>query len=183
MSTLRNRISAIDSSADRHKSELFDEIREAIESVSYRIAECNDQKPWGGYFRITSEQADDFLADFFPDLNHDEARLGDPNAELSPKLLIVAPHQRLSWQMHHRRAERWIFLTDGGGYYKSSTDVEGLLHQVPAGCEVQFAKGERHRLVSVDAGYVIVAEIWQYSDPLWLSDEDDIVRIQDDYVR
>lgn len=84
--------------------------------------------------------------------------------------------------MHARRAERWTFLT-GGAYYKSDTDDQGDIVNVSAGEVVQFEQGERHRLVGVAGSYVLVAEIWQHSDPTHLSDEDDIVRIQDDYDR
>lgn len=108
--------------------------------------------------------------------------LGDDAVQLSPKILIVQPHQRLSWQMHDRRAERWRFL-NSGGYYKSVTDDMGELKTSNAGEVVQFAQGERHRLVSPGNEYVFVAEIWQHVRPSNPSDEDDIVRIQDDYAR
>jgi len=49
---------------------------------------------------------------------------------------------------------------------------------------VQFEKGERHRLAATnDTDYTVVAEIWQHSDKDHLSDEDDIVRLADDYQR
>ena len=43
-------------------------------------------------------------------------------------------------------------------------------------------KGERHRLIGLE-GWGIVAEIWQHTDPENPSDEDDIVRLQDDFGR
>jgi mannose-6-phosphate isomerase len=43
-------------------------------------------------------------------------------------------------------------------------------------------KGERHRLIGLDS-WRIVAEIWQHTDLENPSDEDDIVRLQDDFGR
>jgi hypothetical protein len=45
-----------------------------------------------------------------------------------------------------------------------------------------LAQGERHRLVGLDA-QAIIAEIWQHTDASHPSDEDDIVRVQDDFGR
>ena len=42
--------------------------------------------------------------------------------------------------------------------------------------------GERHRLVGLE-NWGVVAEFWQHTDPDHPSDEDDIVRVQDDYKR
>lgn len=152
------------------------------EDNGYTIVETNDTKPWGAYLRLASSDADQFVEDFFPGLDPTEARLGIEGAELSPKFLIVAPEQRLSYQYHDRRAERWCFLT-AGAYRKSMTDEEGELFFAQPGDVVQFAKGERHRLEGVKDGIVLVAEIWQHSDPSQPSDEDDIVRLADDYQR
>lgn len=47
---------------------------------------------------------------------------------------------------------------------------------------MSLKQGERHRLVGVDE-WGIVAEIWQHTDAAHPSDEDDIVRVQDDFGR
>ena len=156
--------------------------KEQLEAKRYQIVEMNAQKPWGAYIRLSSDNADTFVREYFEDLSPEAARLGNPDVELSPKILIVSPEQRLSWQLHHRRAERWKFLT-AGGYHKSATDEEGELHVAEPGEVVQFARGERHRLVALKDEYTVVAEIWQHTDSNQPSDEDDIVRIQDDYTR
>lgn len=157
-------------------------IEELVASAGYEIVEKNTDKPWGAYFRINSAQADDFVREFFPGLSPEEARLGIEGAELSPKFLIVKQGERLSWQFHHRRAERWRFLTPGG-YRKSETDDEGERIEAQADEVVQFLKGERHRLEGADDHIVLVAEIWQHVDADNPSDEDDIVRLADDYQR
>jgi mannose-6-phosphate isomerase len=43
--------------------------------------------------------------------------------------------------------------------------------------------GERHRLVGMPNGWGAVAEIWQHTDAANPSDENDIVRLQDDFSR
>jgi mannose-6-phosphate isomerase len=157
-------------------------VQTLAEEAGYTIVELNADKPWGAYLRIDSSQADNFVTEFFPDLSPREARLGINDAELSPKFLIVKPGERLSWQFHHRRAERWRFLTTGA-YRKSMTDDESERIEALADEVVQFQTGERHRLEGVPEQLVFVAEIWQHSDADQPSDEDDIVRLADDYSR
>lgn len=182
MSDIRVTIGAIDTSSSIEKTVLIGAIERLAAESGYTIVERNTAKPWGAYLRIDSQQADEFVRDFFPELTPDDARRGIDGAELSPKFLVVQSGQRLSWQMHNRRAERWVFLTPGA-YYKSNDDNHGELITAARDDVVQFDQGERHRLVGADAGYTIVAEIWQHTDKNALSDEDDIVRIEDDYTR
>lgn len=49
------------------------------------------------------------------------------------------------------------------------------------GNQVKLQQGERHRLIGLK-DFGIVAEIWQHTDSV-PSDEDDIVRVQDDFKR
>lgn len=182
MNELSNSLKQLENNVNVDKTTLVQEVVEAVKNAGYNIVDLNDTKPWGAYIRMDGMQADRFINEFFPGLTPEEARLGDPAAELSPKLLIVAPGQRLSWQYHDRRAERWTFFTEGG-YNKSNTDDEGDVIIAQPGTVVQFLKGERHRLVGVDDKYAIVAEIWQHTDNTQPSDEDDIVRLADDYKR
>jgi mannose-6-phosphate isomerase-like protein (cupin superfamily) len=102
--------------------------------------------------------------------------------KLSPKILVVAPNKRLSWQFHHRRAEIWKILSGVVGVKTSLTDEEGEIQELKPGTFIQMDKGERHRLIGLDS-WGIVAEIWQHTDPENPSDEDDIVRLQDDFGR
>jgi len=161
---------------------LVEEIAQLVEAAGYSIVEKNANKPWGAYLRLDSNQAGKFIAEFFPGLTLEEARLGMETAELSPKFLLVSPGERLSWQYHHRRAERWRFLTTGA-FRQSKTDDESDLKQATAGEVVQFQKGERHRLEGLAGKVVLVAEIWQHVDASNPSNEDDIIRLADDYSR
>lgn len=165
-----------------NKVQLSSEIISNLEKDGYTVDEVNTDKPWGAYIRLSGTDADQFIEQYFKDLSPSDARLGIEGLELSPKILIVTPGQRLSWQYHHRRAERWTFLTPGG-FHVSNTDDEGDLQRVNQGYTLQIQCGERHRLVSDNENYTIVAEIWQHVDKEHPSDEDDIVRLQDDYSR
>ncbi len=159
-------------------------VHDKIVELGYTIVEEDQTKPWGAYYRMDSSEADRFITEFFPGLSVTEAKLGRDGVELSPKFLLVAPKERLSWQYHHNRAERWRFLTPGS-YFRSVTDEQGELQQGASGEVVQFAAGERHRLcANIDSvSYTLVAEIWQHTDPNTLSTEADIIRLQDDYKR
>lgn len=177
------KLHAIRLTASVSHPEALNQIRTTLEKeLGYRFSEVDEARPWGAFYQITSEQADRFLAEFFPGLDPMQARLGHVGLALSPKILVVYPEQRLSWQYHTYRAERWRFLT-AGSYYKSTTDEQGTPYSAKPGDEVQFETGERHRLVGATDGYTLVAEIWQHTDPLHPSSESDIVRLADDYKR
>lgn len=182
MSELSDKLAASADFDNSNFNDFIGQVENLAESNGYEFVEINADKPWGAYLRISSDQADLFVEEFFPELTPDEARLGIENAELSPKFLIVKPGERLSWQYHHRRAERWRFLTSGA-YRKSETDEESDRYEATAGEVVQFKTGERHRLEGMPDGIVLVAEIWQHSDATEPSNEDDIVRLSDDYQR
>ena len=68
------------------------------------------------------------------------------------------------------------------GVITSPTDEEGDLQRLAPGDLVRLKQGERHRLVGLD-GWGVLAEIWQHIDATHPSDEDDIVRVQDDFGR
>lgn len=50
------------------------------------------------------------------------------------------------------------------------------------GEQVKLNQGERHRLVRKES-WGIVAEIWMHNDENKPSDEEDMVRLEDDYAR
>lgn len=157
-------------------------IVEAAKASGYDVVEVDTDKPWGAYIRFADSDAEKFIDDFFPGLTVIDAQLGIEDAPLSPKILFVSPIQRLSLQRHERRAERWRFITPGN-YRHSHTDDAGDMLEAQAGEIVQFDAGDTHRLCGLDDDIVLVAEIWQHTDPNHLSDEKDIVRLEDDYSR
>lgn len=162
------------------KQEIVDRIRAHLEAQGLTIAEIDAARPWGAFFRIVNEQADAFIAEYYGDI---EVPPVAQQGERSPKILLVAPRQRLSWQYHNRRAELWRATNSDVGVYVSETNV--LPHDqtiLRAGEEIELACGMRHRLVGLDT-WGAVAEIWIHTDPQHVSDENDIVRLQDDYAR
>jgi len=183
MTTFAKQVTDIAETHTPDRGEKIDALVAAAKDAGYTIEDIDKTKPWGGFIRFGFHDADAFIAEFFPDIDPIEARLGNAAAELSPKFLLVAPEQRLSWQVHARRAERWVFLNDGGYYRSLDENDPGELIEAHAGHEVQFAAGECHRLVGGSEGFTLVAEIWQHTDPTAPSDESDITRLKDDYQR
>lgn len=161
------------------KKEIFDRVESMLQTQGFIIAAKDDTRPWGGFFVIDETQAQDFANQYFDGIDVDNLRIG---GKLSPKILIVAPEARLSWQYHHRRAEIWQVVEGAVGIKRSNTDEEGELGEYGPKDQVKLQQGERHRLIGL-AGWGIVAEIWQHTDASNPSDEDDIVRVQDDFGR
>ena len=95
---------------------------------------------------------------------------------------MVVPNKRLSWQYHHRRAKIWRCIGGEVGIATSLSDDEKEQLILKVGDKVKLQQGERHRLIGME-GWGIVAEIWQHTNAANPSDEDDIVRLQDDFGR
>lgn len=183
MTEFAAKLDLLKSNNELDKKVLLRDIIDLAEQAGYTVADVDDSRPWGGFVRFDYANGDTFVGEFFPEVDPVQARLGNPDAELSPKILLVEPGQRLSWQMHHRRAERWVFLTDGFYYKSSDPETMGEPIEAKAGDVVQFEAGECHRLVGAEMGVTLVAEIWQHTDVDQPSDEADIIRLQDDYKR
>jgi mannose-6-phosphate isomerase len=161
------------------KQEIFQKIAEQLSEKGFRIVNQDDSRPWGGFFVIEESQAPSFIEHFFPEITAADVK---GFAKLSPKILMVAPHKRLSWQYHFRRAELWRAVEGPVGVVTSPNDTEGALQTLQPGDMIQLHQGERHRLVGLD-NWGVIAEIWQHTDPDNPSDESDIVRLQDDHGR
>lgn len=161
------------------KKNEFEEIAKRLDSEGFKIVDKNEEKPWGGFFVINEDQAQQFADTYFDGLDIDNLKIG---GKLSPKILVVAPNKRLSWQYHHRRAEIWQVVKGTVGVELSPTDEEGPMKKYHADEQVKIKQGERHRLVGLD-DWGLVAEIWQHTDASNPSNEDDIVRVQDDFGR
>ena len=88
----------------------------------------------------------------------------------------------MSWQYHHRRAEIWRVFKGECGIIRSDTDKENEMKIYNEGDQIKLKQGERHRLIGLE-DYCLVAEIWQHTDKKNPSNEEDIVRVQDDFGR
>jgi mannose-6-phosphate isomerase len=102
--------------------------------------------------------------------------------KLSPKILIVKPEERLSWQYHNRCAEIWQVYKGAAGIIRSDKDSENEMEVYNDGDQIILEQGEGHRLIGLD-NYSVVAEIWQHTDVNHSSDEEDVIRVQDDFGR
>ncbi len=162
-----------------NKVTVFDKIRNELQKHKFSIINEDQTRPWGGFFVIDEKQTSNFVSLFFPNLKLDEIQITN---KLSPKILVVAPDSRLSWQYHFRRAEIWKVIEGPVGVKISNTDVEGELKILHNDDFIKMDKGERHRLIGLDT-WGVIAEIWQHTDPNDPSDEEDIVRLQDDFGR
>ena len=158
---------------------IFENIQNQLETNQFTIVSKDHHRPWGGFFVIDEEQAQQFANQYFDGLDVTTLKRG---GALSPKILVVAPEKRLSWQYHHRRAEIWRVIQGQAGVKRSATDIEGELLILSVGDSITLQQGERHRLIGLD-DYAVIAEIWQHTDANHPSNEDDIVRVQDDFGR
>jgi mannose-6-phosphate isomerase-like protein (cupin superfamily) len=90
------------------------------------------------------------------------------------KRIVVRPGQRLSLQYHHHRAEHWT-IVEGVG----EVTLDAALLTLGQGEHVHIPLGARHRIRNQADKPLTFIEV-QVGDVL---DENDIVRIVDDYGR
>ena len=150
-----------------------------IESKGFKVVDKDFERPWGGFLVIEEKQAQDFSNSFFNGMDVDDLKI---SGKLSPKILMVKSKSRLSWQYHFRREEIWRVYIGTVGAVVSDTDFEKEMIQLRQGDQIKLKKEQRHRLIGLD-DWAVIAEIWQHTEKDNPSDEDDIVRINDDYGR
>lgn len=160
-------------------NETFEKAAKLMQDLGFDIVQEDRNRPWGGFYVIDESQAQAFASHFFPEEDFEKLKLSE---KLSPKILMVAPEKRLSWQYHHRRAEIWRCIEGNVGVATSLTDTETDRHTLKPGDKIKLQQGERHRLIGL-SDWGVVAEIWQHTDADHPSDESDIVRLQDDFGR
>ncbi len=154
----------------------YKEIREEIESLGFNVIDYDFNRPWGGFLLIDESQSQDFINTF---ISKENLKI---EGRLSPKILIVNPNSRLSWQFHYRRKEVWRVYKNNVGIIRSMSNDEKEMEILKENDLIQFKNEERHRLVGL-SDFGVVAEIWIHTDINSPSNEDDIVRLQDDYSR
>ena len=157
-------------------SRFYENIKSEVKNLGFSITHEDFNRPWGGFFQIDQRQAQKFVHTFI------SKEINVNSLKISPKILIVKPNQRLSWQFHKRRKEIWKVYRNEIGVIRSLTNFENDLIIKKEGEVIHFDNKERHRLVGLDK-IGVVAEIWIHTDLNNPSDENDIVRISDDYKR
>ena len=157
-------------------SRFYENIKSEVKNLGFSIILEDFNRPWGGFFQIDQRQSQKFVHTLI------SKEINVNSLKISPKILIVEPNQRLSWQFHMRRKEIWKVYRNEIGVIRSLTNFENDLIIKKEGEVIHFDNKERHRLVGLDK-IGVVAEIWIHTDLNNPSDENDIVRISDDYKR
>lgn len=157
----------------------FLEVEQKLLDQHFTIIDRDFLRPWGGFFVIEPKEAPKFIETYFPKTLWNELQ---SNLNVRPKILMVAPQKRLSWQYHLRRSEVWTVIEGPVGVITSATDTQTAVQTYTTGETVTLAQGQRHRLIGLET-VGIVAEIWQHSDEHNPSNEDDIIRLEDDFGR
>ena len=158
---------------------IYKEVELLISLNNLNIISKDIKRHWGGFYVLDESQVQSFASLFFKNLDVSKLSL---SGKLSPKILVIKPKKRLSWQYHHRRSEIWNVIKGGIIVSKSDDDTEKNEIILNKGDQIEIAKEERHRIIGTDK-YSLVAEIWIHTDKDKPSDEEDIVRIQDDFDR
>ena len=99
---------------------IFETTRIKLNNQGLRIDRYDLNRPWGGFFVLDENQAQEFANIYFEGLDVDPLRIG---GKLSPKILLVKPEARLSWQYHHRRAETWRVVEGPVGIVHSASTL------------------------------------------------------------
>lgn len=161
------------------KTFVFEKVNRFLKSNDLSISKTDQTRPWGGFYVIDEDFADKFISLFFPDFQFKKER---EELKISPKILIIAPEKKLSWQYHHRRSEVWKIISGEAGVVISDSDELSEIMTKKTGEIVRIAQGQRHRLIGLQ-NWAIIAEIWQHTDSAHPSNEEDIIRLDDDFGR
>ena len=118
------------------------------------------------------------VSGFSGDKKHEERAWGSFDVLLDEegvkvKKIVVKSGQRLSLQLHSKREEKW-FIVEGFGTVQVGSDEFDL----EAGDSITIRKYEVHRVRNSGLIDLVIIEI-QTGD----CQEDDIIRLQDDYGR
>jgi mannose-6-phosphate isomerase-like protein (cupin superfamily) len=88
--------------------------------------------------------------------------------------LVIHPGKRLSYQLHHQRAEHW-FIVAG----TATVTLDGALVKVGTGQAIDIPLGSAHRVGNEGPVDVVLIEVQHGT----YFGEDDIVRLEDDFGR
>lgn len=161
------------------KVEAFQQVATFLIDNKYKIINLDIMRPWGFYFYIDESQIDEFIKQFYSGAKLEGI---DTSLPLQPKIMVIEPNHRLSWQYHNRRSEIWRCINGPYHVVTSATDRETSPKLTKPGDVVTIKQGTRHRCIANDE-WAVFAEIWQHTEPKNPSNENDIVRLQDDYGR
>ncbi len=159
--------------------DVINHYRDILKTQNIELDHIEYDRPWGGEIWVKNEFSVPFQDIYFADTQYFDKNLQGPP---TPKLLIVTPGGRLSWQYHRRRQEIWRVVLGPIGVIRNNSDYMPDIEVFTTDSLVEIGKEIRHRLVGLD-NWGVVAELWKHNDPANVSNEDDIIRIKDDYGR
>lgn len=165
--------------ASDDKLHVFQQAAKILLDKNFKLIDMDAERPWGFFLSADESQAEDFIKQFHSGV---DLKGLDSSLPLRPKFLGIAPGKRLSWQYHHRRSEIWRPVAGSFNLVLSDTDQETEPKLVQPGEVVTIPQGMRHRGAGLQE-WALIAEIWQHTDVDNPSNEDDIVRVQDDFGR
>jgi mannose-6-phosphate isomerase-like protein (cupin superfamily) len=84
--------------------DFYNNIKSELHAMGFEVTDQDLNRPWGAFFYIKESQAQAFSDHFFGGLDVNTLKI---DGKLSPKILMVKPNVKLSWQYHNRRAEIW----------------------------------------------------------------------------
>ena len=99
----------------------YKKIEQELQSLGFTIIDADLQRPWGAFYYIDENQAQEFSNHFFKGIDINTLKI---DGKLSPKILMIKPQVKLSWQYHNRRAEIWQVYQGKVGVVQSETDIE-----------------------------------------------------------
>ncbi len=98
----------------------------------------------------------------------------DAGAGFTVKKIEIEPGHRLSLQYHHHRSEHWLVI-EGDGV----VELDGDLIEISQRSHVHIPLNAVHRVKNTGSVTLIILELQQGT----VLDENDIVRLEDDYAR
>jgi len=155
------------------------EVEELLQKNNLNYTLKDLSRPWGGFYVINENLSGKFLDLFFDTKFKNKI---DFKTKLSPKFLLIKPNKRLSWQYHNRRSEIWSVIKGNILVSMSENDNEGDHFKLIAKDQIEIGNKIRHRIIGTE-DYALVAEIWIHTDKSNPSNENDIIRLQDDFNR
>jgi len=90
------------------------------------------------------------------------------------KRLVVKPGQRLSYQLHHERAEHWVVVAG-----TATVTLDDVVTDVATGKNVEIPLAARHRVENRGDEDLVLVEVQTGT----YFGEEDIERFDDDYGR
>jgi mannose-6-phosphate isomerase len=94
------------------------------------------------------------------------------NKKSTVKLIYITPNHRLSLQYHTRRNEFWRIIKG-----TAEVEIDGQTISVKEGDDISIASKSQHRIKALSNGCTVLEISYGHFD------EDDIVRIEDDFNR